>query len=344
MLWQKADCFVSTHMFPWCVSVLCWFPELVVTVPRILNPKLLNSQQPTAAILMMTIGEELRVQGFDLPSSARSWRALHPLHHLWWATTTGATSPSITWRRGSRILAWFVSLARVQLLPPGHPTALLVHVAMDFDDFTWMAKVQQLCSELNICSLVDSQVVTPEFLFQAVHDRATAKQGLQLYKKTVVKPPLLDLDKHNFHKSAGKCLSSLGLAYIDLCPDMNLQGWTFDTRLELCQDLDICSVHWSLAAIIIILCWEFYLTFSSLSWVWVPQSLCWSCVEILPMYCSLSHWLRFGYFHFWWNPFPFLPWTVCWDGEGQIRRKRYPIHLPWIFGTNVGKPGRVAAA
>ena len=97
---------------------------------------------------------------------------------------------------------------------------------MDFDDFTWVAKVRQLCSELNICSLVDSQVVTLEFLFQAVHDRATAKQVLQLYKKTVVKPPLLALDKHNFHKSAGKRLSSLGLAYIDLCPDMNLQGWT----------------------------------------------------------------------------------------------------------------------
>ena len=53
-----------------------------------------------------------------------------------------------------------------------------------------------------------------------------AKQALQLYKKIVVRPPLLEIDKYNFHKSAGKSLSSIGLAYIDLCPDLNLQGWT----------------------------------------------------------------------------------------------------------------------
>ena len=93
---------------------------------------------------------------------------------------------------------------------------------MDFDDFIWVAKVQQLCSELNICLQLDSQVVTPEFLFQAIYDRATAKQVLQLYKKIVLKPPLLDLDKHYFHKSTGKCLSSLGLAYIHLCPNIIL--------------------------------------------------------------------------------------------------------------------------
>ena len=119
-----------------------------------------------------------------------------------------------------------MSLARVQLLPPGHPTALLVQLALDFDDSTWVAKVRQICSELNIPSLVDSQVVTPEFLFQAAYDRATAKQALQLYKKLVVRPPLLEMDRCNFHKSAGKFLSSFGLAYIDLCPDLNLQGWT----------------------------------------------------------------------------------------------------------------------
>ena len=49
---------------------------------------------------------------------------------------------------------------------------------MDFNNFIWVAKVQQLCSELNIYLLLDSQVVTPEFLFPTVHDRATAKQVL----------------------------------------------------------------------------------------------------------------------------------------------------------------------
>ena len=32
-----------------------------------------------------------------------------------------------------------MSLARVQLLPPGHPTAILVQLALDFDDSTWVA-------------------------------------------------------------------------------------------------------------------------------------------------------------------------------------------------------------
>ena len=59
-----------------------------------------------------------------LPSSARSWRALHPLHHLWWATTTGTTSPSITWRIGSRILAWFCVPCKGSTAPswPSHCT------------------------------------------------------------------------------------------------------------------------------------------------------------------------------------------------------------------------------
>ena len=68
-------------------------------------------------------------------------------------------------------------------------------------------------------------------------------------------------------------------------------------RVGFASGLVIHSMHWTMATIVI-LCWAFYFTFTRLLWVWVPQSLYWSCFEILPTYCSLSDWFWFGKFPF----------------------------------------------
>ena len=124
-----------------------------------------------------------------------------------------------------------MSLAREQLYPPDHPATLLLELAEQSLASTWVTVVKQHMSSPSLRLPIPSIWKCGQF----PHDRLKASQSdpilrrsiLQVYKRQIVRPLLVALDRYHATDDFAKWLPGLSCSY------SHIQSWPTKLSLEL---------------------------------------------------------------------------------------------------------------
>ena len=135
-----------------------------------------------------------------------------------------------------------MALAKLQVLPATHPAARMLEVASQMSARTWRTSVLGLMADAqlpwHIPAIVDPQVCMAQELEEARQDRFARKKVLVNYRRTWVRPALVDACRARYEKAASALSLYAGLSFLDLQP--------FEAALSFdLLDIDLGSKTWS---------------------------------------------------------------------------------------------------
>ena len=126
----------------------------------------------------------------------------------------------------------FSVIAKIQLLPNEHPTAVMLAIAKSLPAGTWWHAVELLRHQLASASatgalphIEDAGLCPAEMLERARWDNAVRKNLLKLYKTNTLMPIMKARDDTDFQKAASKFLVGLGLDFFALGCQRRLCNW-----------------------------------------------------------------------------------------------------------------------
>ena len=130
------------------------------------------------------------------------------------------------------LLRIFSVIAKIQLLPREHPTAVMLAIAKSLPAGTWWHAVELLRHQLASASatgslphIEDAGLCPAEMLERARWDNAVRKNLLKLYKTNTLMPIMKARDDTDFQKAASKFLVGLGLDFFALGCQRRLCNW-----------------------------------------------------------------------------------------------------------------------
>ncbi|CAE7226960.1 unnamed protein product, partial [Symbiodinium sp. CCMP2456] len=131
------------------------------------------------------------------------------------------------------LLRIFSIIAKIQLLPREHPTAVMLAIAKSLPAGTWWHAVELLRHQLASVSatgalphIADAGLCPAEMLERARGDYAVRKNLLKLYKTNTLMPIMKARDDADFQKAASKFLVGLGLDFFALGCQRRLCNWS----------------------------------------------------------------------------------------------------------------------
>ena len=120
----------------------------------------------------------------------------------------------------------FLCLARLQLLPPAHPSRRLLEVALELPCRSWVRDVVCLLNHpgfsSNIPQVYESEICPTDMFHLAYTDGAVRRNILRKYRDNIVRPILLLYDNANFCTCAAKTLPGLQCQFFELESTNNL--------------------------------------------------------------------------------------------------------------------------
>ena len=177
-------------------------------------------------------------------------RRLNQLQGYWAKTIVGARSRTDVranlaiqecgWelRLGTLMLEKaFLCLARLQLLPPEHPSRRLLEVALELPCRSWARDVVCLLNHpgfsSNIPQVHESEICPSDMFLLAYTDSAVRRNILRNYRDNIVRPILLLYDETNFGTCATKMI-----------PGLQCQFFELESTNDLMKKLLPAVLHW----------------------------------------------------------------------------------------------------
>ena len=142
-----------------------------------------------------------------------------------------------------------VARARAELLPPTHPTRLVLSYAMANVAPSWPQKLETLLRQYHLQSIL---TVTACGLFpdtaiaQAERSNEDRKTVLRRYKWENIRPKLLEHDRVFFQEQLSKSIDAFGVPFRQLCP----QPFRFQTGMLELTYSDVTWLHFRVWAIV----------------------------------------------------------------------------------------------
>ena len=157
--------------------------------------------------------------------------ALNRLQRFWASTILGAPAARClpgalaaaqcgwTMRLGTRMWEYaIVALARLSLLPCGHPASAMLALALCREGFSWPSHILDYMRSLGVPALPDAPGFSAEAISQARAERATRRTLLRQYRWDIVRPALHAAEAHAYARTAARIVPVLDTPFASLMP------------------------------------------------------------------------------------------------------------------------------